>query len=104
MKNITLALSLIVVLVAAVAFVIFGTLSPCEALKKEMLSYALRSTINKTSPKNDLEWAGMGLGMMIGGSMIDNVLDSFTPMECTRMLVKHYKEGKGKRLSAYLDK
>lgn len=65
----------------------FGTLSPCEMLKKDLKGEVLRSALEK-STGSLAEKAGLGLGLMLANPMIDGLIDALTPMQCVRGLVR----------------
>jgi len=49
-----------------------------EVIKNKLITY-LQKSIKKgqTGPKDDLEEAGQVLGLMLGGMIVDNILDNF---------------------------
>lgn len=69
---------IIVGLIAFVIWLIYGTLNPCGMLKKEIYNEAKKS--------ND-----QGLLFLFGG-IVDNVIDSLSPIQCIEGIVK-YKLG-----------
>lgn len=110
MKKLSLSLALIVGVAAIGLLFRYGTLSPCGMLKKELRSDVLHSAIGQTSTSNKWEMAGRSLGAMLAGPMIDSLIESLTPMECARGLVKYHTEGKnifsdrfGSKLEGYGD-
>jgi len=81
----------IVGLLAAVVSILFflqyGTLHPCGALKKELKQLAMQ-TLTEKPAKNIWEQAGAGLGLALAGPMVDNMVDAFGPIQCTRGLIQ----------------
>jgi type VI secretion system protein VasI len=71
----------------------FGTLSPCGMLRQELKAAFLQSAVEKKATST-WEMAGIGLGAAIVGPLIDNLVSSLTPMQCTRALVRLKLEGK----------
>jgi type VI secretion system protein VasI len=93
MRKATLITSgLILVLCGGLLFR-FGTLSPCGMLKQELKAGFLQSAVEKKATST-WEMAGIGLGAAIVGPLIDNLVSSLTPMQCTRALVRLKLEGK----------
>lgn len=77
----------------AVVFLRYGTISPCGALKKHVKSQLMTSAMTDISD-NPWERAGQGLGLALVGPMIDNMVDSLTPMQCLRALYRLEVDGK----------
>jgi hypothetical protein len=71
----------------------FGTLSPCGMLTQELKAEFLQSMFAK-NPTDPWEVAGVGLGAMLAGHMIDSFVSAVTPMQCTQALVRLKVEGK----------
>jgi hypothetical protein len=86
-----------VIIVLAIAFggllFHYGTVSPCGILKKEMRSQILQAAFESPT-SNKWEMVGLGLGAALAGPMIDSLVDSLTPMQCTKGLYKLQFEGK----------
>ena len=71
----------------------FGTLSPCGMLTQELKAEFLQSMLAK-NPRDQWEFAGVGLGAILAGHMIDSFVSALTPMQCTKALVRLQVEGK----------
>lgn len=93
MKKFTLAVALIIGMAGVGLLFMYGTLSPCGMLRKELRSELFHSAFEQAPTSNKWELAGKGLGAMIAGPMIDSLVESLTPMECARGLVKYHMEG-----------
>jgi hypothetical protein len=91
-KAILIALVVIIVLGSGL-LLRFGTLSPCGLLKQELKADLLRSAFEK-KPTDKWELAGIGLGAALVGPLIDSLVSSLTPMQCTQALVRLKFEGK----------
>ena len=62
-------------------------------LKQELKAEILQSAFEK-KPTDKWELAGIGLGAALAGPLIDSLVSSLTPMQCTRALVRSKFEGK----------
>jgi hypothetical protein len=54
-------------------------------LKKEMMTQAMAE--GATSSDDPWEATGAALGLMLGGAMLDRILENMTPVQCTRGLI-----------------
>lgn len=93
MKKVILFVSIIIGITGVGLLFRYGTLSPCGILKQGLRSELLHSAFDQTSTSNKWELAGKSFGAMIAGPMIDSLVESLTPMECVRRLVKYHTEG-----------
>lgn len=92
MKKATKILAAIVGILSIGFLFRYGTLSPYGALKKQLKTQLISSAV--TDPATDA-WgrAGQGLGLALAGPMIDNMVDTLTPMQCVRALYQLEVEG-----------
>jgi type VI secretion system protein VasI len=93
MRKAILIASVVIILLCGGLLFRFGTLSPCGMLKQELKAEMLRSAFEK-KPTDKWELAGIGLGTALVGPLIDSLVSSLTPMQCTRALVRLKLEGK----------
>ena len=91
-KSLLIAVTCFIVLGGILLF-FFGTLSPCGMLTQELKAGSLRSMLAK-NPRDQWEVAGVGLGAILTGAMIDSFVSALTPMQCTQALVRLKIEGK----------
>ena len=59
----------------------FGTITPCGMLKQELKSEYARSMIEKRTG-DTWEQASLGLSLALAGPLIDNIIDTLTPIQC----------------------
>lgn len=78
----------IVILLIVVIFIIYGTISPCGILKKEIAS--------QTKSKDD-----QGLYILFGG-FIERGIDTLTPLQCATGIYKVKTEGVDKTINEFL--
>jgi hypothetical protein len=62
-------------------------------LTQELKAEFLQSMFAK-NPRDQWEFAGVGLGAILAGHMIDSFVSALTPMQCTQALVRLKVEGK----------
>lgn len=92
MKKGIILITIVIGIFLAVVFLRYGTISPCGALKKRIKSQLMSSAITDIS-ENPWERAGQGLGLALAGPMIDNMVDSMTPLQCIRALYRFEVDG-----------
>ena len=91
MKTTLIAGLIITAAIVTGLFFRFGTLSPCGALKQEFNRELMLKAYEM--PTTDIwEQIGVELGIVIVGHKIDSFVDSLTPMQCTRALVRLHFE------------
>lgn len=73
--------------IAIALFFRYGTLHPCGAMKKEMRVQLLHNLVEQ-SPSDSWEQMGAGLGLALGGTMIDTVVDALSPWQCVEGLFR----------------
>lgn len=73
--------------IAIALFFHYGTLHPCSAMKKEMRVQLLRNLVEQ-SPTSSWEQMGAGLGLALGGTMIDTIVDALSPWQCVNGLFR----------------
>ena len=73
-------------------FVHYGTLSPCGMLKKDLRAELLKAAFDGDT-SNAFGLAGSALGASLGGAFIDNLVESLTPIQCTKGLFNKYTNG-----------
>ena len=81
---------ILVVILAGASFFIYGTISPCEMLKKEVAM-----EVNKKGGEAQL-------GYMLLGGMVERGIDMLNPVECTVGLYKAKTQGVDKALDDML--
>lgn len=79
-------------IVLAGFFVHYGTLSPCGMLKKDIRSELLETAFDSDT-SSPFGLAGSALGASLGGAFIDNIIESLTPLQCTKGLFNRYTSG-----------
>jgi hypothetical protein len=63
----------------------YGTLSPCEMLKKEVKRQFIEEYASGS--KSGWEAAGSALALGLGGRLIDEMIDTMSPVKCLGRLV-----------------
>jgi hypothetical protein len=93
--------ALVKILLVAIAIPIVGllfryeTLSPCGMLKTDLRAKAVNDLF-ELAPASDTHWEmmGQGLGLRMLGPMIDNLVSTLGPWECTKAIYRLKVEGK----------
>jgi hypothetical protein len=75
---------LVIGVVLAIGFLlpllVYGTVSPCGILKKEILRQAASDSVRR--PTSGIEAAGSVIGTALGGALIDRTVDAMSPFRC----------------------
>lgn len=86
-RYVAVAALAVLLLTAAVPLVTYGTLSPCQMLKRELIRTGLAGIDEGADG-----WEA--LGVALGGSMIDGAIEALGPMECLALLPDARREAR----------
>jgi len=86
MRDFLIALAGITALGLVALYLNYGAVMPCGILKKKIMAEAMKDAFSPRAGDDSFSRAGRGLGVSLGGTMIDRFVDGLTPLECFRLL------------------
>lgn len=82
MKSLVYSVLLIIGAAALGLYFSFGTVSPCEILRKELSARALKETMSEIRSAGLIEQVGQTLAITLLPQMIRNLVDTLSPAQC----------------------
>ena len=79
--------------VMAILLIRFGTVSPCEILRKELLTEMLKETNFGSRPDGLAEQFGQSFSLTVVPLMIRNLIDTLSPTQCVSSYYRIRFEG-----------
>src|SRR5262245_34792324 len=99
MRKLIVVIAIVVSIPLAYLLIVYGTPSPCGALRMEgkRVILAHMAAASAKRPTSEAERAGQAFGMALGTMMLDPIINAYVgamgPWDCTRALVKIKTEG-----------
>lgn len=92
-KGLFLAALFLVVLCWSVPALHYGTLSPCEMVRKEIMRKGIAENAAALGASDSWEAAGSAIGLALGERVVDSFVSSLSTTECISGLVKLHAGG-----------